>query len=101
MSSCFRFALEALHQFRPAAVDVLAHLLARLGAQLFELAVLQLDACRVRALGDEIDLDLRADRAVRLPLAVDVPRHDKALWRLPDDDLADARLRAVFAKLVP
>src|SRR4029077_1551139 len=35
------------------------------------------------------------------PLAVDVPRHDEALGRLPDNDLPDIRLGAVFRELVP
>src|SRR5690349_18769611 len=85
----------------PAAVDIAAHLRPALGAQLLELAVLQLDSRDVGALGDEPHLDLGADRRVRLPLAVDVPGHHEALRRLPHDDLADVGARAVLGDLVP
>src|SRR5437868_6536726 len=60
----------------------------------------ELDPCGALALGNESDLDLRADRC-RLPLAADVPGHDEAAGRLPYDDPADIRLGAVLAELVP
>ena len=61
-------APEALQQSRPAAVDVLAHLLAWLGTHLLELAMLQLDSRGIRAFSNEVELYLRADRVVGLPL---------------------------------
>src|SRR5262245_36745660 len=97
----FDVRLVQLEQARPAAVDVLAHLVAARVAELLELAVLDLDPRRVGALGDEADLDLGADREVRLPLAVDVPAHHETLWRLPHEDLADPRPGAVLGELVP
>ena len=50
-----RFGLlpEEFQQAGPAAVDVLAHLLARFGAHLLELAMLKLHARRVGAVGNE------------------------------------------------
>src|SRR5262245_24699507 len=51
-----------LQQAGPAAVDVLAHLCAALGAERLELAMLELDPRRIRGLGDEANLDLGADR---------------------------------------
>src|ERR1051326_2066486 len=92
---------EALQQAGPAAVDVLSHLVAALGAELLELAVLELDPRRVGTVGDEADLDLGADRRVRLPLAVDVPAHHEALRRLPHHDLPATRAGPVLGKLVP
>src|SRR5262245_31090161 len=79
------FLLEDLQQTGPAAIDVLAHLLASLGAHLLELAMFELDARRIRAVGNESNLHLGTDRRVGLPLAVDVPRHDEAPGRLPDN----------------
>src|SRR5437868_1499556 len=84
--------LEQFQLAGPAAVDVLAHLFAGFRAHLLELAVLELHARRVGALGNELDLDLGAHRRIGLPLAVDVPGHHEALRRLPDQDLADVRL---------
>src|SRR3954462_6459802 len=52
---------EAFEHSRPAAVDVLAHLLAAFGAHLLELAMFKLDARRVRAVGNEPDLNLGTD----------------------------------------
>src|SRR6478609_8254444 len=100
-SSSFDLALEPLEHARPAAVDRPAHGLAPLRAHLFEFAVFQFDARGVRTFGGELHLDLGTDRFVWLPLAVDVPGHHKARGWLPDDDLADFRLRAVFCQFVP
>src|ERR1700760_461596 len=86
---------EKFEDLRPATVDVAAHLCSRLGAQLLELAVLELDPRRIRALGDEAHLDFGPHRGIGLPLAVDVPRHHEALRRLPNNDPADIRLRAI------
>src|SRR5262249_18595830 len=93
--------LEQLQQARPAAVDIPAHLCAALGAHLLELAMLELNPGRIRALGDESHFDLGADRGIRLPLTVDVPLHHEALRWLPRDDPADIRARAVLGKLIP
>src|SRR5262249_62314465 len=86
--------LEMLQLAGPAALDVLAHLLAGLGAHLLELAVLELDAGRVRSLGDEAHLDLGAHIRVRLPIAVDVPAHHETVRRFPDPELSPAAARA-------
>src|SRR5438034_8378487 len=59
--------LERLQQSGPAAIDILAHRLARLGAHLLELAVFELDAGCIRAVGDESHLDLGGDGRIRLP----------------------------------
>src|SRR6266478_6044702 len=83
--------LEYLQQSGPAAVDVLAHRLARLGTHLLEFAVFELDAGCVCAVGDEFHLHLGGDGRIRLPAAVDVPRHDATFGRLPHDDLAHGR----------
>src|SRR5258706_4002908 len=93
--------LEYLQQSGPAAVDVLAHRLARLGTHLLEFAVFELDAGCVCAVGDEFHLPLGGDGRIRLPAAVDVPRHDETFGRLPHDDLADIRARSVFGQFVP
>src|SRR5262245_45347084 len=93
--------LEALQQSRPAAIDVLAHLLARFGAHLLELAVLELDARGIRSVGDESHLHFGADGRVRLPAAVNVPRHHEALGRLARDDPSHVRAGTIFRQFVP
>src|SRR5262249_43999197 len=51
--------------------------------------------------GDEPHLHFGADRRIRLPPAVDVPRHHEALRRFPHDDFFDIRPRTIFPQLVP
>src|SRR4029079_3933604 len=97
----FGFSLEVLEQARPAAVHVLAHLLAAFGTHHLELAVLELDTGGVRAVRNESDLDLGAHRGIGLPFAIDVPAHDETTRRLPHDDLAHVRPGAVLRDLVP
>src|SRR3974390_1273671 len=95
------FDPEPFQHARPAAIDRLAHLLAGLGTHSLELAMLELDARRVGAVGDESDLNLGVDNRVRLPFAVDVPGHDEAAGRFPHDDPADIGLRAILGNLEP
>ena len=66
-----------------------------------EFAVLEFDARRIGPVGDEPHLHFGAHRRIRLPLAVDVPRHHEALGRLPYDDFSDIRARTIFRQLVP
>src|SRR4051794_30109449 len=61
----------------------------------------KLDARRLGAVGNEPDLNLGTDIRVGLPLTVDVPGHDEALRRVPDDDLSDIPTRAIFFEFVP
>src|ERR1700731_1927835 len=80
--------LEPLQHSGPAPLDIIAHGLAGFCSHLLEFPMLELDAGCVRAFGDEPHFDLGVHRAIWLPLAVDVPGHDKPSGRLPDDDLA-------------
>src|SRR5262249_15264860 len=92
---------EALQHAGPAAVDVLAHRSAGFRSHRFELAMLKLDQGRVRSFDRETHLDLRADSGVGLPAVIDGPADDEAVWRLPNENLADGGLRAILAGLVP
>src|SRR5262249_51456870 len=75
--------------------------LAAFGAHPLEFAMFKLDPRRIAAFGNELDLELGIQRRVGLPLAVQVPAHDEAFGRIPDDDPPDIRLRAVLRELVP
>src|SRR5262249_29195300 len=102
VKSCsFGMLLERFQQSGPATIDVLAHRLASFGAHLLEFAVFEFDAGCARAVGNESHLDLGANSGVWLPPAVDVPGHHETLGRLPHDNLADIRARAVFGQFVP
>src|ERR1700722_10976953 len=93
---------EVFEHARPAAVDILAHLLAGPLAHPLELAMLELDDGRGGTIGNEADFDLGADLGgVGLPLAADVPTYHETMRRLPNPNRADHRLGAVFAQLVP
>src|SRR5258708_12262103 len=65
--------LEYLQQSGPAAVDVLAHRLARLGPHLLEFAVFELDAGCVCAVGDEFHLHLAGPLRILLPPPPRIP----------------------------
>src|SRR5260370_33919371 len=68
--------LECLQQSGPAAVDVLAHRLARLGTHLLEFAMIELDAGCVCAVRDEFRLHLGGAGRIGLPAAVHGPPQD-------------------------
>src|SRR5262245_55300567 len=100
-SRCLDLPLEDFQQPGPAAIDILAHRLAAFGAHLLELAVLEFDARRVRAVRNESHFHFGADGRIRLPAAVDVPGHHEALGRLPNDDFPHIGARTIFRQFVP
>src|SRR5216683_1102789 len=76
------------------------HLIAT-GAEAVELAMLQFNACRSAALGDEADLDFGLQVRVVLPVGGDVPGQHQPRRRLPGEHAAPLARAAVLAALVP
>src|SRR5260370_15597281 len=93
--------LEYLQQSGPAAVDVLAHRLPRLGTHLLEFAVFELDAGCVCAVGDEFHLNLGRHGRIRLPPAVGLPHDRDTVGPLPPADLSDLHQPPILQPVIP
>src|SRR5262249_45299881 len=78
---------EALQDAGPTAVDVPAQRGAGFRSHLLELAMLKFDQRCFGTFDREAHFDLRADSRVRLPMAVDVPADNKAVRRIPKENL--------------
>src|SRR5262249_10139534 len=92
-----------LQQRRPAAIHVLAHLLAGNCAQTLEVTVLELDARAATCLDRKAHFDLRSEgRArIRLPFGADLPGNDQALRRLPNAHVSEYDIGSVLVAGVP